>query len=137
MSEHEKPELYWALRGAGGGNFGIITSFTVQTFPQGQLYADSRTWSDNYTTSVVDELYDLFIDHDSNSNVSVDFYYGYNRDDDNFSSTGNLRYLDPIDSPAVFASIEQIPSTASTGRIVSLGELAGPGSVPTNPPPLR
>lgn len=32
-SEQSEPELFWALRGAGGGQFGVVTSLAMQTLP--------------------------------------------------------------------------------------------------------
>ncbi|WP_293314976.1 FAD-binding oxidoreductase [Mycobacterium sp.] len=34
-SANDHPDLFWALRGGGGGNFGVTTSMTFATFPAG------------------------------------------------------------------------------------------------------
>lgn len=36
-SATDHPDLFWALRGGGGGNFGVTTSLTFATFPSGDL----------------------------------------------------------------------------------------------------
>ncbi len=38
-------DLFWACRGAGGGNFGINTSFRFQTFPVDRLTVYDLTWT--------------------------------------------------------------------------------------------
>lgn len=45
-SARENSDLFWACRGAGGGNFGINTGFTFQTFEVGQYTVFELAWTD-------------------------------------------------------------------------------------------
>jgi FAD binding domain/Berberine and berberine like len=47
-SAHENTDLYWACRGGGGGNFGIVTSFRFRTHRVGDVtyYGVVWPWSD-------------------------------------------------------------------------------------------
>ncbi|MBA3417333.1 MAG: FAD-binding oxidoreductase [Geodermatophilaceae bacterium] len=46
--EHVEAELFWALRGAGGGNFGVVTSLVFATVPAPRRPAS--TWSGRLST---------------------------------------------------------------------------------------
>ncbi len=44
-SEQTEPDLFWACRGGGGGNFGIVTSMTFATSPIGDVTLFSVDWA--------------------------------------------------------------------------------------------
>jgi FAD/FMN-containing dehydrogenase len=52
--EHHDGELLWALRGAGGGNFGVVTSLTFKTFPAPDGTAFHLIWPHTQATALID-----------------------------------------------------------------------------------
>src|SRR6266536_4020667 len=51
-SDHE-PELFWALRGAGGGQFGVVTSLAFDAVPEPDTTRFELTWPAADATAVI------------------------------------------------------------------------------------
>jgi FAD/FMN-containing dehydrogenase len=52
-SEHEHPDLFWALRG-GGGNFGVVTSFEFRLHPVSDVLAGYMVWGADDAAEILD-----------------------------------------------------------------------------------
>lgn len=52
-SADENPELFWALRGAGGGQFGVVTNLTFTTQAAPQVVTGYLTWSWSKAAAVI------------------------------------------------------------------------------------
>jgi FAD/FMN-containing dehydrogenase len=52
--EHREGDLFWALRGAGGGNFGVITSLVFDTLPAPAATVFHLLWPYTHAATVLD-----------------------------------------------------------------------------------
>ncbi|GHB57429.1 hypothetical protein GCM10010347_29470 [Streptomyces cirratus] len=48
------PDLFWALRGCGGGNFGVVTEFRFRTHPVGDVASAELRWPGADSAAVLD-----------------------------------------------------------------------------------
>src|SRR5262249_16456393 len=58
-SERESPDLFWALRGGGGGNFGVCTSYTFTTNPVKDVTLYDITWDWRDAAAVFEAFQDV------------------------------------------------------------------------------
>jgi FAD/FMN-containing dehydrogenase len=52
--EDQHQDLFWALRGAGGGQFGVVTSLTLKTVAAPALTCFDLTWPEGQAVAVID-----------------------------------------------------------------------------------
>ncbi|MBV9417798.1 MAG: FAD-binding oxidoreductase [Solirubrobacterales bacterium] len=52
-ADHD-PDLFWALRGAGGGNFGVVTSFVFDTVAAPETTVFHLRWSVDQAVALID-----------------------------------------------------------------------------------
>jgi len=52
-SRTQNPDLFWALRGGGGGNLGIVASFRLSTIPGGRLGLFTLKWTEAKAAAVL------------------------------------------------------------------------------------
>ncbi|KAJ3746735.1 FAD-binding domain-containing protein [Lentinula detonsa] len=53
VTQESDPDLFFAMKG-GFNNFGIVTRFTLQTFPQTQVWGGLITYTENQISEVID-----------------------------------------------------------------------------------
>ncbi|KAI6084501.1 FAD-binding domain-containing protein [Hypoxylon rubiginosum] len=121
VSETQHPDLYYALRG-GGNNFGIVTSFNVTVFPQGQVYTGSRTFGDDQTDRFLEEAEKVFTIEDAeDTNVVLEYRYAYSAAQDRYTMSSTQRYAEPVSNPPAFDAMNAIPALNNlSGGITSL-----------------
>ena len=72
VNEHQHPDLFWALRGGGGGTFGIVTRLTLMTheLPKtlGGFMGSIQAKNDAAYRALIEQFLRFYPDHINNPN---------------------------------------------------------------------
>ena len=118
-------DLYFALRG-GGNNFGIVTRFDLATYPQGDLWAGSRTFLfDNSTASAINKAFTTFgVSSPQDPYAQVILAYAYAQSLGVYVAVTDLQYGKPTPYPPILKNFTDISgAVADTLRITDLPSL--------------
>ncbi|KAL4735929.1 hypothetical protein BDV11DRAFT_211642 [Aspergillus similis] len=55
-SESTNPDLFYGLRGGGGNSYGVVTKYTVQSYPANTFYAGNIIYLFQHNTAVLDAI---------------------------------------------------------------------------------
>jgi FAD/FMN-containing dehydrogenase len=79
--EHHNPDLFWALRGAGGGQFGVVTSLAFQSVPAPAATTFHLVWPAGDAAAVIEAWQDWAPDAPDELNASLRLTTADDRDD--------------------------------------------------------
>ncbi|CAI6336543.1 unnamed protein product [Periconia digitata] len=123
VSQKSYPDLYWALRG-GGNNFGIVTKFNFNAYPQGKMWGGARLFSNESFPATLDAIYNFATkgspaDHDAAAIISFGYASGFGP-----LASMQLEYAQPIADAKVHEEFNALTPVQSTTDIHTHAELA-------------
>ncbi|EUC29532.1 hypothetical protein COCCADRAFT_40083 [Bipolaris zeicola 26-R-13] len=122
-SPTEFSDLYWALRGGGGSNFGVVTNFKLHAFPQGNMWGGQRIFTENNFKAVLDAIFNFATVGSSKDTDAAEIV--------SFGSIPNVgkiaivqtHYAQPVANASVFADINALTPISDNTGIASHGEM--------------
>ncbi|OBT60360.1 hypothetical protein VE03_10495 [Pseudogymnoascus sp. 23342-1-I1] len=121
-SATDNPDLYRALRG-GGGNFGIVTAFTLKAYPYNGMWGGMRanSWEDTK------ELLAAFVEygHNSPQDPRTSLVLNHSAVQGQWTWYNDLEHCDPMDeAPELLKRVMRIPPLLDETKRTSLSALS-------------
>lgn len=125
-----RPDLWRALKG-GSNNFGIITRFDFQTFPQGGLWGGSLTQSINSSDEVFEAFANIASAPQYDPYASLVTGLTFNSTSQQWALSHLATYTKPVADPPVFEALLAIkPVLQNTLKLTNLSTLTNEPGLP-------
>lgn len=116
-SPNENKDLFWALRGGGGSNFGVVTRFDLDAFPQGDIWANTVIYSGAMNTTLIPLFTNLTINGlPADPQAHTYFIITYYPELGGYIAAASLYHATPPTAnttPPVFAPLKSAPGVLS------------------------
>ncbi|KAL8724989.1 MAG: hypothetical protein Q9166_007638 [cf. Caloplaca sp. 2 TL-2023] len=120
INQTSNPDLYFALRG-GGNNFGIVTRFDMETFPQGKMWGGATIHPPTTNASVYKAFENFAKNAGKDPDAALITAYAYAQG--NYIFSNDYEYAKPVAYPEAFREFTRIPNITDTMRITTLSDL--------------
>jgi hypothetical protein len=117
------PDLYWALRG-GGNNFGIVTAFDLETFPQGEMWGGVLVATIDHNETLLDALVSYAYNSPQDFDGAAFTAFAYNKQHGMYMASSELVYTLPVEYPEILKNFTDVPNIHSTLRKSNMTDLA-------------
>ncbi|KAF9776360.1 hypothetical protein IL306_005479 [Fusarium sp. DS 682] len=129
VNKHEKSDLFLALKG-GGNNFGVVTRFDLETFPQGDISTTSISYDISERSNVFKAFTDLLDSSTYNPAASLVTSLLYSSASKAWSLSASAVYTKPVAKPKIFEGLASVPHTKLVNNITTLAEFANEKDTP-------
>ncbi|KLO82321.1 Uncharacterized protein LW93_9514 [Fusarium fujikuroi] len=129
VNKKENSDLFLALKG-GGNNFGVVTRFDVETFPQGDISTTSISYDMNERDKVFQAFTDLLDSSTYDPAASLLTSLLYSSASKAWSLSASAVYTKPVPQPKIFNGLSDVPHTKLVNNITTLAEFANEKDTP-------
>ncbi|KAH7142045.1 hypothetical protein EDB81DRAFT_54426 [Dactylonectria macrodidyma] len=117
-------DLYWALRGGGGSNFGIVTRFDLASFEQGDLWTNSLIFPGASNTTLIPLFQNLTVNGlPSDPAAHTYFVLTYQPSFGGYIALTSFYHATvpspPESTPPVFAQFQSVPAAIVNSTLVA------------------
>jgi FAD/FMN-containing dehydrogenase len=121
-SPTSNPDLYWALRGGSGTNFGIVSRFDLATFEQGLLWGGGRYYSMSTNLSLADAFANF--NEAAPTDPYAHLYIAFVHAQGNYIAVSGPAYGKPTPNPPIFDELSAIPHLIDATSIANMSTLS-------------
>ena len=117
VNRQHHSDLMKALRG-GSNNFGIVTRFDLNTFPQGKFWGGDIFYDASVTPQLVSAFTEFGAQEHYDKYAVFVMGHSYQSSSGQFAPLADIYYTKPVEYPSILAPVTNIqPQTFNTLRV--------------------